>query len=279
MEAMSRVSLRAASSHQRSGNGASLPPSLFGSAQQPPAGATPLDEGFPRPGAVRAVLFDALGTLVALDPPAPALKRGLAHYAGIDISLAQAERAIATEIAYYRAHLDEGRDERSLADLRRRCAAALSAALPETAAGAPLELVEEALLSSLHFRAFDDARAALVAARAAAGKVVVVSNWDVSLEHVLAQLGFAPLLDGIITSARVGARKPSSQIFIEALALAGVQPDHAVHVGDNVDEDVAGAVSAGIAPVLVRRDGRPGPPGVATVSALGEIPFERWSTP
>jgi FMN phosphatase YigB (HAD superfamily) len=139
--------------------------------------------------------------------------------------------------------------------------------------------VEEALLGALKFRAFEDAHTALIAARAVAGKVVVASNWDVSLEHVLEQLGLAPLLDGIITSARAGARKPSPQIFMEALAVAGVAPEHAVHIGDSVDEDVAGAVGAGITAVLVRRDGRPGPPGIATVSTLAEIPFERWSTP
>jgi putative hydrolase of the HAD superfamily len=151
--------------------------------------------------------------------------------------------------------------------------------LPQTAAGARLELVQQALLAALHFRAFEDARAALIAARAVAGKVVVVSNWDVSLTHVLEQLELAPLLDGVITSAAAGARKPSAQIFMDALALARVAPEHAVHIGDGLDEDVAGAVGAGLTPVLVRRDGRPGPPGIAVVSSLAEIPFERWSTP
>jgi putative hydrolase of the HAD superfamily len=79
---------------------------------------------------MRAVLLDALGTLVRLEPPAPRLRRELASRFGLRVSEAEAELAIAAEIAYYRAHLDEGRDLSSVAALRVRCAEALAAALP-----------------------------------------------------------------------------------------------------------------------------------------------------
>ena len=39
-------------------------------------------------------------------------------------------------------------------------------------------------------------------------RLVVVSNWDVSLHEVLARTGLTPLLDGAVTSAEVGAAKP-----------------------------------------------------------------------
>jgi putative hydrolase of the HAD superfamily len=231
------------------------------------------------PRDVRAVLFDALGTLVALDPPAPALRQGLSARAGLEVTLEQAERAIAAEIAYYRAHLDEGSDRSSLVALRRRCAAELCAALPAHARNAPLELIEEVLLDSLRFRAFDDARPALIAARALPARVMVVSNWDISLDDVLRRLDLAPLLDGVITSAGAGARKPAAAAFVRALALAGVGPEHAVHIGDSLDEDVAGAIAAGIAPILLRRDGQPGPDGVPTICTLAELTLARWSSP
>ncbi len=78
-----------------------------------------------------AILLDALGTLVALEPPAPRLRAELAQRFGLEVSEEEAARAIAAEIAYYRAHLDEGRDE---AESARRsagaCAEVLRSALP-----------------------------------------------------------------------------------------------------------------------------------------------------
>ncbi len=190
---------------------------------------------------------------------------------GVELTPEQAERAIAAEISYYRAHLDEGLDPPSLARLRRRCAEVLRGALPAPGSELGLEAVEETLLESLHFSAYHDARAALIAARGLPARVFVVSNWDISLERVLQQLGLAPLLDGVVTSARAGARKPSPEIFARALAHAGVPAERAVHVGDSLEEDIAGASAAGVRPILLRRDGGPAPPGVTTITTLAEL--------
>jgi putative hydrolase of the HAD superfamily len=93
----------------------------------------------------------------------------------------------------------------------------------------------------------------------------------VSLHGVLRALELEPLLDGIVTSAGVGARKPAPAIFEQALALVGASPDQAIHVGDNLDEDVAGARAAGIEPVLIRRDGGARVAGVRMISTLAEL--------
>jgi putative hydrolase of the HAD superfamily len=217
-----------------------------------------------------ALLLDALGTLVTLEPPAPRLRRELAARFAIDVSEAEAARAIGAEIAYYRAHLDEGTDVARLADLRRRCAEALRSALPPVADIGTGELTE-ALLASLRFSAFPDARPAIRAARERGMRVVVASNWDVSLHQVLERVGLSPLLDGIVTSAEAGARKPASAVFERALELAGSSPQAAIHVGDSLDEDVAGARAAGIRPVLLSRDGGVSLDGVETISSLAEL--------
>jgi putative hydrolase of the HAD superfamily len=217
------------------------------------------------------ILLDALGTLVALEPPAPRLRVELAERFGLEVSEEEATRAIAAEIAYYRAHLDDGRDLDALQGLRLRCADALRAALPSAAQGLELNELVEALLAALHFTAFADARPALDAACSRGQRLVVVSNWDVSLHGVLRALELAPLLDGIVTSAGAGARKPAPAIFEQALALVGASPDQAIHVGDTLDEDIAGARAAGIEPVLIRRDGGAGVAGVRTISTLAEL--------
>jgi putative hydrolase of the HAD superfamily len=224
-----------------------------------------------RPG---ALLLDALGTLVALEPPAPTLQRELAERFGILVTEPQAAAAVAAEIAYYRAHFDEGRDAASIADLRGRCAEALRAALPSQDSIAELEnaALTNALLASLRFRVFADARPAILAARARGQRVVVASNWDYSLHEVLARLGLAALLDGIVTSAEVGARKPLPAVFEHALRLAQATPAETIHVGDSLDEDVIGARAAGIEPVFLSRDGRSAPPaGVRVIGSLAEL--------
>jgi putative hydrolase of the HAD superfamily len=220
-----------------------------------------------------ALLLDALGTLVALEPPAPVLRRELGERFGIELTEDQAARAIAAEIHYYRAHLDEGGDGARLAALRRRCAEALRAALPSSRELAALDTAEltDALLASLRFSAFPDAEPAILAARARAVRVVVASNWDVSLHEVLERVGLAPLLDGVVTSAELGARKPAPSVFRRALELARADPEDAIHVGDSIEEDVFGARSAGIEPVFLSRDGRAAPDGVRAISTLAEL--------
>jgi putative hydrolase of the HAD superfamily len=217
----------------------------------------------------RAILLDALGTLVRLEPPAPFLREELRER-GVEVSAEQAERAIAAEIAFYRAHLHEGRDRASLAALRRRCAAAMQPAIPPI----DLDALTEALVASLRFTAFADVRPALTELRDRGIHLAVVSNWDVSLHDVLERVGVAPLLDGAVSSAEIGAAKPDPVIFRRGLELAGnVEPGAAWHVGDTPGDDVDGARAAGIEPVLVVR-GRtraPAPAGVRVVGALTEL--------
>jgi putative hydrolase of the HAD superfamily len=218
----------------------------------------------------QAVLLDALGTLLELDPPAPRLRAELAAR-GVAVSEAESGAALRAEIAYYRAHHDEAVDAAALADLRERCTAVLAAALPERARGA--RDLRGALLASLRFRPYPEVPATLAALRAAGLRLVVVSNWDVSLHEALATTGLAPLLHGAISSAEAGAAKPATAVFERALALAGdVEPAAAVHVGDDAAADVAGARAAGIAPVLVVRDGAARPEGVPTLTDLTGLP-------
>lgn len=217
------------------------------------------------------MLLDAFGTLVHLDSPEAALRGELRRRAALDVSVAAAGMALRAEIAYYRAHHDEGRDPDSLADLRRRCAGVLRANLPG-AGHVSLEDVTHALLGALRFVAFAEVPNALRALRACGLRLVVVSNWDVSLGAALDDAGLTPLLDGVVSSAEVGARKPDPAIFTRALELAGTSAAEAVHVGDSAEYDVAGARAAGIEPVLVVRGGAPAPAGVRTVHGLNELP-------
>jgi putative hydrolase of the HAD superfamily len=187
----------------------------------------------------RCVLLDALGTLVWLEPPWDHLD----HEAGEPV-----ERAFRAEMAYYRDHSDEGRDAGSLAALRRRCAAVLSDELGR-------KVSADEMMAAIRFRAFPDAPPALAELRGLGARIVCVSNWDYSLPEVLERVGLADGLDGVVTSAAVGARKPDPRIFVAALELAGCPAEEALHVGDTRAEDVEGAHAAGVRALLIDRSG------------------------
>jgi putative hydrolase of the HAD superfamily len=217
---------------------------------------------------VKAVLLDALGTLVELQPPAPRLQRVLAQ-SGFEISEEQAAAGFAAEIAYYLDHHLEGSGRERLERLRDRCAEELRRALDIPDLGHAT--ARRAMLEALEFRPYPDALPALAELRALGPTLVVASNWDCSLPDWLEPAGITELVDGVVTSAEVGAPKPNPRVFERALAIAGVRPSEALHVGDKVDNDVEGAGAAGIRAVLVQRDGE-APPGVEVIRSLRELP-------
>jgi len=205
-------------------------------------------------GMVRAVFLDALGTLVELEPPWVSLRERVPA----DVSDDRLEQALRAEMAYYRDHAHEGRDGASLADLRERCAALVSEQLG-------LEIGVDELVEAIRFGAYPDAVPALSELRESGLATIAVSNWDCSLPSVLERCGLGELLDGAVSSAVAGARKPDPAIFEPALQLAGCGRDEVLHVGDTREEDVEGARAAGIRPLLIDRDGN------GDISSLSEI--------
>ena len=219
----------------------------------------------------RAVLLDALGTLVELPPPGPALVEELAAR-GVAVGEAEAARAIRAEIAFYRAEHHVASTLLALAELRDRCTEVLREALPAHAREVPD--LQDALLGALRFRPYPEVPEVLQAWGEQGVARVVASNWDVSLHEVLATTGLAPLLDGVLTSAELGVAKPDPGLLEAALAVAGAAPGEALHVGDSVEHDVAAARAAGVEVALVARDGEadgPAPDGVRVVASLREL--------
>jgi putative hydrolase of the HAD superfamily len=175
-------------------------------------------------------------------------------------------------MAFYRAEHHRASDRAGLAALRADCTEVLRKGLGPPARALPAAALQAALLASLRFRPYPEVPAVLRELRARGARLVVVSNWDVSLHDVLAATGLRPLLDAVVTSAELGAAKPDPAIFAAALrAAGGVPASTAVHVGDDEEADAGGARAAGIAAVLVRRDGGPAPHGVPAIRTLAEL--------
>ncbi len=151
----------------------------------------------------------------------PAIAGGARAAAGFEVDEERAAAGFGAEIAYYLEHHLEGADAASLDDLRDRCAEALRAGLDLP--GLDHATAREAMLASLEFRLFPEVPGALEELRAAGCRLVAVSNWDCSLPEWLAPTGVLGLLDGVVSSAEVGAAKPDPAPFRRGLELAGVR--------------------------------------------------------
>jgi len=212
------------------------------------------------------VFLDALGTLVELQPPAPRLRRLLAER-GFDVDELRAAAGFQAEITYYLGHHLDGSDRERLDDLRDRCAVAMMEELDLP--GLDRATAREVMLGSLEFVPFGDVLPALAALRD--HTLVIVSNWDCSLPEWLGPAGLLEHVDAVVTSAEVGVAKPAAGIFERALELVDARPGDVTHVGDSLENDVAGARAVGIRAVLVARDGGV-PAGVESVRSLAELP-------
>jgi len=241
--------------------------------------AAPITRGGEPPD---AILLDALGTLIGIEPPWQRLVELLEGRHGVAITLDAAVVALRAEMAYYREHCQLAADAATLAELRDECAGVLAEALGGAVARLGRAALTQVLLDALRFAPYPEVPGALAALRARGIRLVVLSNWDISLHDVLAATGLGPLVDGVVCSAEQALAKPAPGIFDAALALAGVPAVRAVHVGDSYAEDVLGARAAGIEPVLLARapgsGGLLGAEGVApagdvrTIASLDELP-------
>lgn len=123
---------------------------------------------------------------------------------------------------------------------------------------------------------YDDALPALAALRAGGWRVAVCGNQPARRRDELAAAGVDA--DVLTTSDHLGAEKPDPRFFTALLAeLGGPAPGDVAYVGDRVDNDVAAARAAGMAPVWLRRGpwgllGRdPDQCAALTVSGLAEL--------
>jgi HAD superfamily hydrolase (TIGR01509 family) len=187
------------------------------------------------------VTIDAYGTLVALENPVPALESGLRRH-GVERSPEEITTALKAEIDYYSERASEGRDNNSLARLRRgSCDVFLSSLAAELD---PEEFLPD-FIASLRFRAEPGAIEGLRLLRSSGLALAVVSNWDCSLEQRLEETGLLGYFDCVVSSALVGASKPDPRIFRYALEQLSAASARSLHVGDS-EGDHAGAIAAGM---------------------------------
>jgi putative hydrolase of the HAD superfamily len=97
-------------------------------------------------------------------------------------------------------------------------------------------------------------------------RVGVLANQEAAVVDALRRDGIADLIDVWGVSAVVGHEKPSPELFSWALAQAGTDAAHAVHVGNRLDTDVRPAARLGLGTVLVLRGEAPPQPTPAQLA-------------
>jgi putative hydrolase of the HAD superfamily len=84
----------------------------------------------------------------------------------------------------------------------------------------------------------------------------LITNGELDFQtHKLEATGLASRFERVIASGDVGYTKPDPRIFAHACSLFGVAPAEAMYVGDRLQTDAIGAVSAGLAGVWLDRNG------------------------
>jgi putative hydrolase of the HAD superfamily len=102
----------------------------------------------------------------------------------------------------------------------------------------------------------------------------LLTNGASCLQHEkLDRSGLRPFFDVVVVSADFGTGKPNAAIFRYALSRLVEPPERAVMLGDSLDRDIDGALSAGLQAVWVNRLGYARAPDrqeVLEVATLGE---------
>lgn len=232
---------------------------------------------------VRAVLFDAFGTVVHPEPGWEGLRAAcltVVHgtWTGRAVPL---ERWLA---AYEKARAEQHdvvRDGYREFDFPARFARSLTlCGVAPVEADAWGELAHERYhrFQSGLVHAYDSPGPTLARLKRDGYKLALVSNYahtDV-LRDALARLGLLAHFDAFIVSADVGYMKPHARIFEAALEALDIVADEAVMVGNDLQWDVAGAKGAGIRSIWTPYPRvSPAPPNTvadAVVERLADIP-------
>jgi len=203
---------------------------------------------------VRAVVFDAVGTLISPDPPAPVVYAEAGRKFGSrlapDVITARFRVAFHAEEEMDRAagwRTDDNREERRW---RTIVAATLDDVTDPEACFGELWLhfarpsawrcdpTVGRVISELSRRGF---------------KVGMASNFDGRLRTVVGGMPALASLRPIVISSEVGWRKPAAEFFQQLVKAVGYSAPEVLHVGDDVVNDCDAALAAGLRALHVSR--------------------------
>lgn len=122
---------------------------------------------------------------------------------------------------------------------------------------------------------FPEAVATLRALRALGLRVGVLTNGPADVQgRKLEVSGLGPELDAVTISGEIGVAKPDPEAFRIALERLGTRPEETAMVGDSLENDVLGGLTAGLAEVVWMPGPRTGdvPTGAHLAREIADVP-------
>ncbi len=201
---------------------------------------------------IRAVFFDAVGTLIHPDPPAPIVYARVGQSLGSRLTAAEItarfRSAFAVEEAVDRANGWRTSEERE----RRRWRNIVGQVLDDTRD--PERCFAELFARFAHpesWRCEAEALPVLAELERRGTLLGLASNYDARLHEVLAGLPELRSLGHVVISSEVGWRKPAPEFFATLCQDVGLPPAQVLFVGDDRVNDYEGARAAGLEALLV----------------------------
>jgi putative hydrolase of the HAD superfamily len=201
---------------------------------------------------IRAVAFDAVGTLLFPNPSATEIYRTLAERQGVALAGDDVRQRF---VDSYRVEEEADRANGWITSERRErqrwhtIVTTTLHQLPDPEAAFD-ELFEHFALPSA-WQLHEEATAVFAVLHSRGIVLALGTNYDARINRVVAGMpGLAPLADRIVVSAAVGFRKPAAEFFREVTRVVGCQPNEVLFVGDDVENDFDGAQAAGLESVL-----------------------------
>jgi FMN phosphatase YigB (HAD superfamily) len=197
---------------------------------------------------IQAVLFDAGGTLIRLDGKRICRAAEVAFAPAV---FAEAEDAAIAGLREWISRNPHSTDPQRLPVFFAALLSALGAAQDAPGSGAATRVAAEHRRSNLWSLAAHGAAATLAELKLRGYRLAVVSNADGRARALLEQAGLLEHLELVVDSAEAGVEKPNPAIFLQTTDRLGVLPARSAYVGDVYEIDVAGALAAGLTPILI----------------------------
>lgn len=103
-------------------------------------------------------------------------------------------------------------------------------------------------------------------------KMHIITNGFEEVQHrKLKNANLLPFFDKIITSEKVGVKKPNPRIFEYALNITGAVKGESVMIGDNFEADILGAKNMGMQVIFCKFNGESATEEVSSVDNLLEL--------